>query len=228
MEQLQQKKKTHIPKWVKWILWGILSIVLSALGSGFWNFVLYDFLGWLGHGFLSAMSYIFNGYVDTLHKRIGRATLDPFIYGIWLIMPVFSIIGGMVGYHLIKFLDLRRDLRGTTSNEEYSSEKVISSKRKLYMLNNCNFMIYVVLMLMFFNQFILDIYASNACAFVERSIVILTPKLTPDQVLELRAKYRAVNNAEKFYSLEAEIKGLAKTKGIEIPTFDSIKSSRHK
>jgi len=69
-------------------------------------------------------------------------------------------------------------------------------------------------------------YTVRAALFVERSIDILAPKLTTNQTLHLRAQYRSVNDANKFYQLEDSLKKLAQESGTELPRFQSVRIER--
>jgi hypothetical protein len=68
-----------------------------------------------------------------------------------------------------------------------------------------------------------DSYTQNASTFVDRSIEILAPTIPPERVLQLRAKYRSVDNAQKFYDLHDELQALAKEKNVTLPQFKVIK-----
>jgi hypothetical protein len=68
-----------------------------------------------------------------------------------------------------------------------------------------------------------NLYTREASTFVERSIEILTPNIPPDRVLQLRAKYRSVDSAQKFYDLHDELQTIAKEKNVTLPKFTVIK-----
>lgn len=68
-----------------------------------------------------------------------------------------------------------------------------------------------------------DGYARAATIYIDRSIDIIAPSIPPDKVLQLRAKYRSVDSAQKFYELHEELQTLAKEKNIQIPRFTPIK-----
>jgi len=68
-----------------------------------------------------------------------------------------------------------------------------------------------------------DLYTREASTFVERSIEILAPTIPPDKHLQLRAKYRSVDSAQKFYDLHDELHTIAKEKNVTLPKFTVIK-----
>jgi hypothetical protein len=70
------------------------------------------------------------------------------------------------------------------------------------------------------SRIITQTYNNDAIVFVERSIDILSPSLTRQEILQLRASYRLVSDASSFYELHDEIIDYGKTKSLEIPSFD--------
>jgi hypothetical protein len=68
-----------------------------------------------------------------------------------------------------------------------------------------------------------DVYTRGASTFVERSIEILAPTIPPDKILQLRARYRSVDSAQKFYELHDELHAIAKEKNATLPKFTPIK-----
>jgi hypothetical protein len=68
-----------------------------------------------------------------------------------------------------------------------------------------------------------DLYTRQAIVFVDRSIEILAPTIPPDKFLQLRARYRAVDNAQKAYDLHDELTTITKEKNITLPQFSVIK-----
>ena len=65
-------------------------------------------------------------------------------------------------------------------------------------------------------------YIMDATLFVEQSIDILAPRISPAQVLELRAQYRSIDNAAKFYELEDSLRTFSQQSGATLTEFQSI------
>ena len=66
-------------------------------------------------------------------------------------------------------------------------------------------------------------YTVRAAIFLERSIEIVGPGVDHQTLLRLRAAYRSIDNAKKFYALEDEIRAIVRGKDISLPEFKSIK-----
>ncbi|HEU0174972.1 MAG TPA: hypothetical protein VFV58_12000 [Blastocatellia bacterium] len=77
--------------------------------------------------------------------------------------------------------------------------------------------------LFFASAFVGELYTRDASVFIERSIEILSPTLPPEKILQLRAKYRSVDSAQKFYELHDELQTIAKEKNVTLPKFTVIK-----
>ena len=72
-------------------------------------------------------------------------------------------------------------------------------------------------------MFIQESYTRKACIFIERSIDILAPSLDNETILKLKAEYRSIDNANKFYALEAKLRLLEKEKHVKLPKFTVIR-----
>jgi hypothetical protein len=80
----------------------------------------------------------------------------------------------------------------------------------------CSVVIFVVF-------FIGDVYTRKAEIFIERSIEIVAPTIPPERVLQLRAKYRAIDSAQKFYDLRADLLIIANDNKVTLPQFKVIR-----
>jgi hypothetical protein len=57
-------------------VWVLGTIFLGALGSGLWELALRDIFTGLGNLTLRFISTIWGGYVDLLHKKVGKLSTD--------------------------------------------------------------------------------------------------------------------------------------------------------
>lgn len=65
-------------------------------------------------------------------------------------------------------------------------------------------------------------YTYNLIVYIEKSIDIVAPKINEQQRLELKAKYRLIDNYDKFKIFNEELNNVANEKGIELPPFKFI------
>src|SRR5712691_9111175 len=67
------------------------TLLLGALGSGLWELVLRDVLAWAGNITLSLISAVWGGYVDALHRDIGKLYQDSLTWLLFALAVIFLI-----------------------------------------------------------------------------------------------------------------------------------------
>jgi hypothetical protein len=72
-------------------------------------------------------------------------------------------------------------------------------------------------------MFLQDAYTRKACIFIERSIDIVSPCISPEKVLQLRASYRSISKAKEFYDLDTQLQTIAINNKIKLPKFTVIR-----
>src|SRR5712692_8680373 len=78
------------------IVLGIVgTILLGALGSGFWDLCLRDLFTWIGHGILSAITLGITSVRDSFYVEIAKGRTDR--VGIYLVTFAFIFFGVLVG-----------------------------------------------------------------------------------------------------------------------------------
>lgn len=219
-------------KLIKWIV-GFLGVVfVGAIGSGVWERVLRPIWDAISRGLLTLLARTFHGYVDTLHRGIGTAQQDTFIAAAaFLIIWMFAYAQMLAPW--IVWRSWRRQRQRSRDEEDRAgaspTEKLARLQAELSKLEGRMPRMMKLLFAMSIAGTLLvaaitlrESYQRKACNYVERSIEILAPHVDAQQVLQLRAEYRNVNSAERFYALQAKLEGLAKQTKTEIPTFSAI------
>lgn len=121
-----------------------------------------------------------------------------------------------------QFLALEDKAKGLSDIVEESDDvttKLKRLKRKLYYGS-----VFALLLFAYLTASLVgELYTRDASTFVERSIEILAPTIPPDKHLQLRAKYRSVDSAQKFYDLHDELQTIAKEKNVKLPSVLVIK-----
>ena len=82
-------------KSTKVVLGIIGTIILGALGSGFWDLCLRDFFTWIGHGILSATTLGITSVRDSFYVEIAKGRTDR--VGIYLLTFAFFFFGALMG-----------------------------------------------------------------------------------------------------------------------------------
>ena len=196
-------------------------IILGAIGSGIWSLAGEPALQWCVDIFISSAQRINDGYYDQLHQNIGKglhesnAVFFRVLFSATLAMAVLILPFMALKIHR-RAINIESGKLGTDGSElSISSEK---RRAKYFFIFTT---IYALVAFPFMvSRIITQTYNNDAIVFVERSIDILSPSLTRQEILQLRASYRLVSDASSFYELHDEIIDYGKTKSLEIPSFD--------
>ncbi len=224
---------------------------MSLFTSALWD-LMKGTTGFILNGLLRTLTFIFHGYVETIHRDIGEARQDglgeiTYLVVVGLGLILLRLIVGWVEIfaegkyrkrHKLKYRVQRLadptvttdELRYNTKNPDELKEKLLEDFEDLVKWHSsvkkvtlC-FRALILISLMFFLYISAKIsYTESASNFVDRSIEILAPTIPPEKVLQLRANYRAVDSAQKFYDLYDELQKTAKEKNVTLPKFRVIK-----
>ena len=72
-------------------------------------------------------------------------------------------------------------------------------------------------------EFFQTVHSRKAALFIDRSIEIVSPYISDSRRLELRAEFRAIENAKEFYRLQDKLRQIAEEHAIKLPAFESIR-----
>jgi hypothetical protein len=203
------------------------TLILGALGSGFWELLLRDVILGLGNITLSLISTVWGGYVDLLHRDIGKLRSDQLVAPIFVVF-MLAVITGPLFYvliflrrisYLVKSAAEDGDDHQPMTREQFLERMKVTRRQivqQMVPLTIVSAFLYSVL-------FWQISYTRNAGVWAERSIEILRPHISTLEHDKLRSDLRAVEGAQRFYSLEARLHELAKTPAITLPTFTVIR-----
>jgi len=211
------------PRTTKLMVGIVVTIFLGAIGSGLWDRMLSHVFDWSLTLFLTVISRVFRSYVDYIHEDIGKGAHE-----IFSMLPFIALVVAIICFPWLLMLAghrMKKRMESVHGAEEVSR----SSSRQFNLLIRGKYVYWVVYPMLIFitlaysSMLFETAYLWRATNFVERSIDILAPNLTEHKVLELRAEYRSVNNAKKFYALEDSLVAISERDSIEIPSFHAIR-----
>jgi hypothetical protein len=196
------------------------TLLLSSLSNPLWSDVLRPFLIWCGNTILQLAGCISASFLDYVYSRVGIPETDtlaiaPYFVciGIALTLPLINLITLQKTYQLAKFTF------PLSKNEE---EFKIFRRKKNQKLTRISYFT-VILAIISAPTIILnlvgDIYSRSARLHIERSLDIIGPFLTEQNRLELRSKFRMINNTQSFRNLNTVIRTIADRNKIELPEF---------
>ena len=205
------------------------TLFLGALGSGLWELVLRDVFIWAGNITLTFISSIWGGYVEQLHRNIGKLHQDLLtiplfaiaialiIFGPWvMIWRLFGRTARLKNH--IAISDLKKTITPEQRTEQINAiQKAIW--RRLVPMIAISTVFYAILTWQ-------TIYKRDAANWAERSTEILLPYVTAQEYMKLRSDLRAIEDAEHFYKLEKQLQDFAAKASIKLPVFTVIRKRR--
>lgn len=203
------------------------TLILGALGSGLWELLVRDVIVGLGNITLSLISSVWGGYVDLLHRDIGKLRSDLLVAPIFIVFMLVLIAGPL--FYVLLFLRRNSRLIKDASEDgddhqpmtrEQFLERMKAIRRTIF---RQMFPMTIVIAFLYSVLFWQIAYTRNAGVWAERSIEILLPHVSTQEHDKLRSDLRAVEGAQQFYSLEGRLRELAKTASITLPPFTVIR-----
>lgn len=249
------KKSTRILD--GWIIRGAVgvfgAVLISVLGSALWEFVFRDSIVALGNCTLSLMSSLWGGYVDLLHRDIGKLRSDLLIVPIFIFVILILIFTPFMVYHFLVIWmrranrewdemceeygvsidaaqgEVKRKRDGKTSDEIHAEIRGIIATGRAK-LNSLRKLIYYGLLpcalagvAVYTLVFLQGTYSRGAGVWADQSIEILRPYVSDHEHIKLRSSLRAISSAKQFYELEETLKAYAVKASVELPTFIVIR-----
>lgn len=209
------------------VIFGIISaLFLGALGSGLWDLILRDIVVGLGNITLTMISTVWGGYVNLLHKDIGKLHGDLLSVPGFTFATVFLLLVPwiLVMDTLRNISKLHKKITEGKKSKPLSKEELLL-KVNFYRKNILRAMIplTVLLTILVAVLFWQITYTRNAANWAERSIEILLPYVTAQEHNKFRSDLRAIENAEQFYTLEKHLQDTAAKASIKLPPFTVIR-----
>jgi len=205
------------------------TLLLGALGSGLWELLLKDLFIGLGNFTLSILTTVWSGYVDILHKDIGK--MDSDLLTVPVYATVITIFFGMpwfLIYVLMRMLSkYEQRFRNPDLNQAEDDlpvpELIRRVRKKIHRLL-VPLATLVTVMLLIVNWQIL--YSREAGNWALRSIDILAPYTTAEEHVRLVSALRQVESAEQFFSLRQRLAEHANSANIRLPKFTPLGESK--
>ena len=187
-------------------------VILGAIGSGIWDWVLSDLFVWTGSSTIKLFSLISSTYIDNLYSEISMGAsylylqeIHALTFSIYFLLPIIVFVS--------RVLNIKSDDDG-----DIKKNKNKNSKRKF------NFAVTSLLVIVVF--LLLQVWQTHhkviVSLYFERSIEILSPYISSEEVKLLRSKYRQVNDEKTTHNLKARLEELANENKIILPTIEIL------
>jgi hypothetical protein len=216
-------------RFLKGLLAVVATIFLGAIGSGLWDVLLGPAFHKLSSLSLGIMFSLFHGYADHVYSHVSRdpmALLSLFPYMALVVGGGIFFPWGAIVFMLRTITRAKKRILPHDEEEDVGLTPVEMLKR----LDKARKLVFTGLLplalissLLYAEELIDTIHATDAYIFVDRSLEILAPHIDESQRLQLRAQLRSIESASDFYALEDSIRSIASTNHLKLPNFKSVR-----
>ncbi len=216
VKRMSDKERSSIGKIAAYV---VVSIFLGAVGSGLWERCLKPAADWAIRGLLSGSTWLSRRYVDHLYSEVGygfheHAAARLFL-GFKLAIVFFNIAGLLYAIWL-----RRRFVTGTESSvapvARLSQTVGIPAVMWLLAAMCC------LNILLYGENAFADSYQQGTAIWIERSFEIVRPHIPEPRFYQLRAQYRACDDAESFFKLWRSLVETAREAKVSLPVWEPI------
>jgi hypothetical protein len=180
------------------------TILLGALGSGFWDLCLHDFFTWIGHGILSLITFGFTSVRDRLYVEIAKGRNDR--VGIYLLSYAFIFFGVMMGVYMRSGAFGRKVYTEMTPQDYRSIRRILSFPLLLF-----------ISVLAF--RSISVTYSTGAIDHFEQAYAICLPFLPPHDRDQIRSQFAQIRSKTDYVKLLDHLNEVARANSVQIPIF---------
>ena len=214
----------------KGILSIFLIIFLGAIGSGFWEMFLKDFLFFILDYVLSIIYSIFGSYGNSLYSDVGKNVSNRLLLlpSLFLILG-FIVFGWGMTFYYNKLLHVYENLQDTVEQDEATLEDLEKDDKKIPFILRHR---YIIQKFIYLNAIFITISYSytlieatnnaKAATYIDRCIEILHPYITENEFLKLRSAFRQVDTLDEFKNLYKKINDIGIAKKIELPDYSPL------
>jgi len=200
------------------IVAGIIgTIVLGALGSGFWDLALKSSLFFLMSAALNLSTLGLNSLKDDVYIMVARQdTARASLETLYLVtLLIIGLISAFIAYVDGKIAALKRKREPPEMRQESIQRAEETIVRAVRVLAICAGIVIVTLMF----RFIKLSYANAAALYFHQSLTICRPMLTDEQEKMFLARFAAMNSRRDYIDLLSDLEETSKRYGKELPPF---------
>jgi hypothetical protein len=181
------------------------SILLGALGSGFWDLFLRDAFIWVGHGLLTIITLGIGSVRDGFYAEISKGRTDR--VGIYLVTFSFVFLGALWGLFM-------------SSLKPYSFVRAQMTSKQERLVNWCATASILMLTCLFFFRSLAIGYESSAIDHFEQSFAICLPLMSGKERDEIRSEFSRIQKRDHYVSVLNKLRDKAQQNGMTLPRFN--------
>ena len=199
MAQSNIKKNNKIKNFV-----GV--IIIGAIGSGLWDVFLKGIVFKLGGLFVRILSYFNKGYIDHLYTNVGSGSIIEFIPSLLIILIIISLpILFIIRVSKFYYKPETNNLINLSISERIINY-LFKTKKRAYTII---LIIGIPISFMYADLLIKDYSTIKACRYIDRNIEIIRPYINDSNFIQLRSKFRQIDNKSKLVETLSLINNIA-------------------
>jgi len=198
------------------------TLLLAILGTFIYSRLIDPNLDETFNFFGIFFSSISDSYRDYLYENVGDGIKEIFsyhiyglIFGVALIFLITSVVFS-VTITIRDFLSFKVPLR--RSGAMKALNPIFRNKFFGILISLTG----ILAVLSLISNIVKHHYTYNTIIYIEKSIDILSPEISPKEKLILISKYRQINNYEKFNLFNEVLIEIANEKNVQLPNLDFV------
>ncbi|MEY2485486.1 MAG: hypothetical protein QOH39_1134 [Verrucomicrobiota bacterium] len=188
----------------KWTVGIVGTVLLGALGSGFWDLFLRDIFVWIGHGLLTLITLGISSVRDSFYLEIAKGRTDR--VGIYLVSFGMSFLGILTGF-VFALATFRPGRAAGLGMAHFRAVRWVLILTLLFLSS------------VFWFRFISVAYTTSAVDHFEQAFAICLPYMSVVERDNVRSQFARVHTKEDYVSVLRTLEDRAQANKVELPKF---------
>lgn len=196
-------------------LFGLL--LIGAIGSGLWDLFLKDLIYYLGGLFVQFLSFIHDGYIDSLYKNVGKDLPSLQVLPAIALIVIIIFIPIFIYIRILRFFRIKEPIKNFDTKDSYLRKiinKYLNTRKKIITFM---FIMYFPMSLIYTDLLITETSNLKAINYVNRCSEIIRPKITNTQYIQFKSEFRQIDNRDKLNSLIKKLFKVANDNTLKLP-----------
>jgi hypothetical protein len=210
----------------RWLLAGLGTIMLGAIGSGVWQSLLGPALHISTRGLLDLASLGFASYKNSVYRQIGadnQFAIDVHALSLTTTI-VFYMLVAICFYLFHQLRHVRRMLEKASTETDATQTSGVERARKLFpkvrvAIWMCALIAAVLVFQLFISQARLS-YVNSADAHYRQMIRIAAPYMNTSEAAQIESDFAQIGSRQEYVSVLSRLEGIARDHGRNVPGFE--------
>lgn len=225
-------------KYNKIIATTLIAIILGAVGSGVWEYILEPLLASSSKAILNIATLGIDSFKNDLYSEVAKGLHEKASYSLLskfnLLLILAMFIFSLATLKKVKKLIARRSemmkkIHKLENNEIPDKKSLSEMKEDLQEINvgpllKTSYFLLGMTALLFSAQYIAskrDLYVNDAIAHYQQSKNIIAPYISNVELLVFNSRFSQIEKPQNYYKIMDDLNGIAKNNKIQLPKFDA-------